>query len=154
MIFFTGVVATLAWQSYGDAVTEMISAWSPRCGWQAAQVPLLQTAPVPQPAATLQPAAAPHTASPQGATVPQSTSASPDQPSAVSLDQVTVALDQLKATSLALDSVRQIIDKLATEMTKLQANEKDISDRTAPVQPPAAAPPRKTTTSSRTLPAH
>ena len=35
MIFCIGVVATLAWQSYGDAASEMIASSSPRLGWLA-----------------------------------------------------------------------------------------------------------------------
>jgi hypothetical protein len=37
MIFCIGVVATLAWQAYGDAAREMIVMWSPQCAWQATQ---------------------------------------------------------------------------------------------------------------------
>jgi hypothetical protein len=152
MIFFTGVVATLAWQSYGDVATEVVSAWSPRCSWQVTQaLPALQAVPVTQTSTAPQSATVP-----QNAPASQSTSASPDQAAPVSPDQLTPALDQLKATSLALDSVRQVIDKLATQITKLQANEKDTADRSPPVQPPAAAPPRRAvpSTSSRALPVH
>jgi hypothetical protein len=35
MIFFIGVAATLAWQSYGGAAREMIASWSPYFGWLA-----------------------------------------------------------------------------------------------------------------------
>jgi len=76
---FTGVAATLAWQSYGGAARETIARWSPRLGWLAPPVaPVAQT---------------------------PTASASPDQ---------------LKATSLALAAVRQSVDKLATEISKLQ----------------------------------
>jgi hypothetical protein len=44
-IFCTGVAATLAWQSYGDAARETIANSSPRLGWLAPQAaPLAQTA--------------------------------------------------------------------------------------------------------------
>src|SRR5215467_14526638 len=35
MIFFIGVTATLAWQSYGGATREAIARWSPRLAWLA-----------------------------------------------------------------------------------------------------------------------
>ena len=37
LIFFIGVAATLAWQSYGGAAKETIARWSPRLGWLAPQ---------------------------------------------------------------------------------------------------------------------
>src|SRR5258708_19711947 len=40
MIFFIGVVATLAWQSYGRAAREVIASWlAPRPAPQAAPIP-------------------------------------------------------------------------------------------------------------------
>lgn len=72
IIFFIGVVATLAWQSYGGTAREAIASWSPHLAWLA-----------PAPAGT-----------------------SPER---------------FKATSLALAAVRQSVDKLATEVSKLQA---------------------------------
>src|SRR5215468_8193881 len=52
--FSVGVAATLAWQSYGDAVREMIASASPQLSWLAPQaVPVAQTAPdAIEPAAT------------------------------------------------------------------------------------------------------
>jgi hypothetical protein len=44
-IFFVGVVATLAWQSHGDAARETIAGWSPYLGWLAPAVPVAQSAP-------------------------------------------------------------------------------------------------------------
>ena len=35
MIFFIGVAATLAWQSYGATAREMIASWSRHLGWLA-----------------------------------------------------------------------------------------------------------------------
>jgi len=35
MIFFIGVTATVAWQSYGGATREAIASWSPRLAWLA-----------------------------------------------------------------------------------------------------------------------
>ena len=36
VIFFVGVVSTLAWQAYGDATIEAIARWTPHCGWRQA----------------------------------------------------------------------------------------------------------------------
>lgn len=102
-IFFIGVVATLAWQSHGDAARATIASWSPRLGWLA-------------PAAAPVAAAAPVGAFP----------------------------DRLKAASLALAAVRQSVDKLAAEITKLQAAEQRALERTsAPAPSPGGGPARK-----------
>ena len=59
IIFCTGVAATLAWQSYGDAAREMIANSSSELSWLAPQAaPLAQTAsdmPAPAPSATPSP---------------------------------------------------------------------------------------------------
>jgi hypothetical protein len=74
LIFFIGVTATLAWQSYGGPARETIATWSPRLAWLA------------QPAARA--------------------GDSPDHIAAISRD---------------LAVMRQTVDKLATDITKLQA---------------------------------
>jgi hypothetical protein len=44
--FCTGVAATSAWWSYGDAVRQMIASWYPQLGWLAPQAgPVTQNAP-------------------------------------------------------------------------------------------------------------
>lgn len=35
MIFYTGVFATLGWQSYGSSAREAMASWSPRFAWLA-----------------------------------------------------------------------------------------------------------------------
>jgi hypothetical protein len=92
MIFFIGVTATLAWQSYGDATRETITSWSPRLAWLA-------------------PPAAPAGASP----------------------------DQIVAISRDLAVVRQSVDKLAADITKLQAPQHG-TDRTPASVAPARRP--------------
>ena len=82
--FFIGVIATLAWQSYGGAARKMIAGWSPHLGWLA-------------------PAAAP------GGT----------------------SSERLKATTLALNAARQSLDKLANEISKLEAPGGDVPRRKA-----------------------
>jgi len=100
MIFFIGVVATVAWQSYGGAARLMIANSSPHFAWLAPQTsPVAQTAP-----------AAAARASP----------------------------DQLKATALALAAVRQSVDKLAAEITRLQTAEQGTPDRSSAPPPPPA----------------
>ncbi len=97
MIFFTGVAATLAWQSYGGTAREMIASWSPRLGWLA---------PPPAPAGAFP--------------------------------------DQLIAISRGLAAVRQSVDKLAADITKLQEAQQGALHRTsAPPPPPAVVPARK-----------
>jgi hypothetical protein len=97
MIFFIGVAATLAWQSYGGAAREMIAGWSPHLGWLA----------------------------------PPPARASPSP-------------EQLVATSRGLALMRQNVDKLAADITKLQAIQQGALDRTAALPPsPAVVPARK-----------
>src|SRR3984893_11268861 len=97
MIFFIGVAATLAWQSYGGAAREMIASWSPRLGWLAPPAALADASP-----------------------------------------------DQLASISRGLAVVRQSVDKLAADVTKLQATQQSALERTsAPPPSPAGAPARK-----------
>ena len=96
-IFFIGVGAALAWQSYGATAREMMASWSPHLGWLA---------PPPTPAA-----------------------ASPEQ---------------LVAMSRGLAVMRQDVDKLAADITKLQAIQQGTVERTSASPPsPAAASVRK-----------
>ena len=97
MIFFIGVAATLAWQSYGGAAREMIASWSPRLGWLAPPAALADASP-----------------------------------------------DQLASISRGLAVVRQSVDKLAADVTKLQATQQGALERTsAPPPSPAGVPARK-----------
>ncbi len=93
MIFFIGVAATLAWQSYGATAREVIASWSPHLGWLA-------------------PPPAPAPASPE----------------------------QLVAMSRGLAVMRQDVDKLAADITKLQAIQQGAVDRIS-ASPPSASPP-------------
>ena len=45
--FCTGVAAALAWQSFGDAVREIVARSSPKLVWLAPAAPVEQTAPAP-----------------------------------------------------------------------------------------------------------
>jgi hypothetical protein len=97
VIFFIGVGATLAWQSYGGAARERMASWSPHLGF---------VAPPPAPAST-----------------------SPEH---------------LVAMARGLAVMRQDVDKLAADITKLQSIQQGTLDRTSASPPlPAAVPVRK-----------
>jgi hypothetical protein len=110
MIFFIGVVTTLAWQSYSDAGREAIASW---CRLQV----------------------------PHATSVAQSAS-SPEDLVAVSPDLLkATSLDLLKATSVALAAVRESIDKLAADLTKLQTAERGAPDKASAASPQASGMP-------------
>jgi hypothetical protein len=97
VIFFIGVAATLAWQSYGATAREVMASWSPHLAWLA---------PPPAP--------------------------------------VSTSPEQVVAMSRGLASMRQDVDKLAADITKLQAIQQGTVDRTSASPPsPAVAPGRK-----------
>jgi hypothetical protein len=123
IIFCTGIAATLAWQSYGDAAREMIANSSPELGWLAPQA-----APVAQIASDM-PAPAP-------SAIP-----SPEQQQLkeMSLAFATVrqSVDQLAA------SQQQMADGIA----KLTADQQQLLHKiSAPPPRPAPAPARKPVT--------
>ena len=120
IIFGVGVAATLGWQSYGDAVRELIANASPQLGWLA-----------PQAGAVTQ--AAPSTV---GATAPAMPGPDLQQLATVSLDLAAMrqSLDQLAARQ------QQVADAIG----RLQAAEQDILNKIAAPSPqPAAAAARK-----------
>ena len=104
IIFCIGVVATLAWQSYGDAAREMIAKSSPQFSWLAPQAAAAQTPPAVQTPPNMVASAAP----------------SPD-------------LQQLKAVSLGIAAMRQSVDQLQNQMTneiaKLRAAQQEVLDK-------------------------
>jgi len=97
MIFFMGVVATLAWQSYGRAAREVIARWlAPR--------PVAQAAPI---------------------------------------SFTDASSDDLLAMSRSLAALRDGVDKLAADITKLQATKQDTPDRAAHLPSAADVPVQK-----------
>lgn len=78
MFLFIGVMATLAWQSYGGAAREAIASWSPHLAWLAPPA------------------------------------------------------DQVVAISRDLTVVRQSVDKLAADLSKLQASQQVPVRRPSP----------------------
>ena len=159
IVFCAGVVANLAWQSYGGAARTTIASTSSRLGWLA---------PPAAPAEEGVPAAVP--------------SSDQEALKAISLDltgvrqhldeiatQLTVGQEQmarditsmlesdqegLKAISFDITGVRQHLDEIATQLTadqeqmtrditrRLEAAEKDVLDKIGSALPPrpAAAP--------------
>ena len=126
--FCAGVAATLAWQSYGGTVREMIASSFPQLSWLA------------PPAAPV--AEAPGLAPPVAPVAEASAAISPDQ-------------EELKAISAHLADVQQRVDEIAAQLAagqeqvtrdinKLQEVEQDILDKiSAPPPRPVAAPVRK-----------
>jgi hypothetical protein len=95
VVFFIGVAATLAWQSYGATAREVMASWSPHLSFLA---------PPPAPAST--------------------------------------STEQLVAMSRGLAVMRQDVDRLAANITKLQAIQQGAVDKTA-ATPPSPATVRK-----------
>ena len=111
--FYTGVAATLAWWSYGDATRQMIANSSPQLGWLA-----------PPRAATVQEAPAP--IAPAGSASPR-----PDR------RQLDAMLDDLHAMRLSLDRIAagqelitRSIDEIATRIAAGQEQMTRSTDQT------------------------
>jgi hypothetical protein len=115
--FCVGVTATLAWQSYGDTVREMIANSYPQLGWLAPQAAVAQTAPT---------------------TIAMATP-SPDR------QELRVMSFDLAALRQRVDEIAAGQDRIARDITtKLQAAEQDILDKiSVPPPQPAATPARK-----------
>jgi hypothetical protein len=110
MIFFIGVVATLAWQSYGRVAREVTASWlAPRPVAQVARAPFADA-----------------------------------------------SSDDLLAMSQSLAALRDGVDRLATDIAKLQAARQGTSDGASahmpspgevpvqkPVLPPSRGPPMR-----------
>jgi hypothetical protein len=110
--FCVGIAATLAWQSYGDAVREITAKQYPQLAWLAPRAPVASPAPV----------------------VPPIASADPAEIRAISLGLAAVrqSVDQLTAGQ----------DQINRDMTtKLQAAKQEILDRMTMLSPQPAAPP-------------
>jgi hypothetical protein len=128
LVFFVGVVTTLAWQSYSDAGRHAIA------GWCRSIAP--ETAPVAQNVSSL-----PVAQNVSSLPVAQNVSPSSEDRVPVSPDQLKAMSDLLKAALAA--AVRESVDKLAEEITKLQTVDRGTPDRAslATGMPPASRPP-------------
>ena len=122
-VFCFGIVATLAWQSYGDAARAMIASSYPQLGWLA-----------PQSAAQTAPAMI----------VPTITSPDPEELKTISLS--------LAAMRQRVDELAASQDQITRDInTKLQVAKQEILDKisapspqlaTAPAHKPALPAPR------------
>jgi hypothetical protein len=120
IIFCTGVAATLAWQSYGDAAREMIANSYPQLSWLAPQAaPLAQTAsdtPAPAPSAT-------------------------PSPELKQLKEMSLAFATMRQS---VDQLAASQQQMADGIAKLTADQQQLLQKiSAPPPRPAAAPARK-----------
>jgi hypothetical protein len=134
IIFWTGVAATLAWQSYGDAMREMVASSYPQLGWLALQAQTRVETP-------------PDLITPTASATPYSELIAPTTPATPSPDS-----EQLKTMSLGLAAVQELAAQLvaaqegmASAIAKLQVGQQDIVDKVSstPPPPPATAPARR-----------
>ena len=129
--FCSGIAATLAWQSYGDAAREMIANSYPQLGWLAPQPP-----PTAQNAPDVIALAAPAAPSPDQ-----------QQLNAMSLDAVRQSIDRIAASqeqiARSVDRLTAGQEQMTREITKLQAVEQYVLYKNSEHSPrPALAPAR------------
>ena len=120
MTFCSGVAATLAWQSYGDAAREMIASASPQLGWLAPQAaPVARTGP-------------------DGIAPTAPATPSPDQ------QQLNAMSLSLAAVQQSVDQLAASQEQMTRDITKLQTATQGILDKiSAPPPRPAGATARK-----------
>ncbi len=156
---FIGVGATLAWQSYGEIAKQMIAGWAPQLSWPLSLPSQLGWSP-----------SLPATNSPSNpefvaeqASIPAFQASVPDTPEAAPVaatvpDTIAAAapavaspdLQQLKALTRDFASLQQSVDKLAAgqermarDIARLQAAEKEIRHKISVLSPQPAAASRK-----------
>jgi hypothetical protein len=151
--FCTGVAATLAWQSRGDAARKAIASAVPRLGWLAPQAsPVTQSTPdIVAPAATAAPAPSPDqqqlTAMPLDLdAVRQSVDrvAAGQEQMTRSVERIAAGQEQMARTVGQLTAGQE---QLTREITKLQAIEQYIlyKNSESPAPKPVPRPPQRTT---------
>src|SRR6516225_1196245 len=119
ILFCTGVAATLAWQSYGDATREMIASSYPQLGWLAPETVGVETTPeITSPIA------------------PATTSDS---------QEIKAILMSMGAVRQSVDQLAARQQQMANAIATLKATEQNILRKinSAPSARPAAAPARK-----------
>jgi hypothetical protein len=129
IVFFIGVTATLAWQSYGGAAREIIANLYPQPGWFGPQDAVAQT--VPDTIELAVPAAP-----------------SPDRPkfnaTSFDLDVVGQSIEQIaRSQGQMTRSVEQLAigqEQVMREITKLQAIEQYVLERISTSAPRPVAP--------------
>ena len=118
IIFSMGVATTLAWQSYGNEIREMIANSIPQLGWLAPQAALAKTASETAPTASA-------TASPERQEL---------EVISISLAAMQQSIDQLTAQFVASQQ------QMASDIAKLK---QDILAKVSATPRPVAAPARK-----------
>jgi hypothetical protein len=119
--FCTGVAATSAWWSYGDAVRQMIASWYPQLGWLAPQA-----GPVTQNAQDIITFAAP-------ATPPFD-----QQLNAMSLD-LTAVRQSIDRIAAGQEQITRSIDQIAPSIATAQEQMTPNSDQNIAQSPPTKA---------------
>jgi hypothetical protein len=141
-----GVVATLAWQSYGGAARQMIASSAPQLGWllpqPAMNPPSGPEIAVEQPSPAAVAASAPQAASAQaGAVAPTASETAaapaPTAPTPDSQQLATMAHD-LAALRQSVEQLTAGQEQMAHDIAKLQTAGQEIRRRVS-VLPPAAA---------------
>ena len=141
--FAVGVGATLAWQSYSDAGREAAARWcvsiAPQ-GVPAIPVPAPESRKVASPPRPHEASAAPGVQAPEPGVAP-----APEDRNA---DPLRSASELLKSSSQALAEVRDSMDRLTSELARLQpTGDRGAPDRSASAvvsgQPPASKPPSR-----------
>jgi hypothetical protein len=152
IIFWTGVAATLAWQSYGDGIRETVAGSYLQLGWLAPEAVIrVETLPGSViPAAD--PIVSPDLITPTGSASPSPDSVAPATPATSSAAAISSPdFEQLKTMSVALAAVQELgaelvatQQRMASDIAKLQAGQQDILEKISTPSPqPAVAPARK-----------
>lgn len=147
-----GILGTLAWQSYGEAIKGIVATKAPELGWSPetkqtiaswiGQLGWSKPSAAPEQTAVRSPA--PEAATPVAQATPGASA--PSAPATPSFDpeqlqQITGSLTALQQTVGQLAAGQ---DQMAQEITKLQAANLEILQRIpAPLPPPTAAAARK-----------
>jgi hypothetical protein len=142
LIFFVGVVSTLAWQAYSDAGREAVAGWCLSIAPRAA--PITQNI---SPSPDLRNVSSPPVSQDVSSSpVAQNVSSSSEERIPIPPDPLKATSDLLKSTSQALAAIRESFDKLAAELTKLQTADRGTPPDRASVAsglPPASKPPSR-----------
>ena len=144
-----GVVATLAWQSYGAATKQIIATRAPELGWSPETKQMIAS--WMQQLGWTKPLASPEMETPQATPVAQTAPAAvaPSAPVAPSIDP-----EEVHQIALDLAALRQTVeqlaagqDQMAREIDRLQTADQEILEKIPKPPPPRpiAAPARKPT---------
>jgi hypothetical protein len=149
-----GVVATLAWQSYGETTKQIVAMRAPQLGWspdaQRKIVTFMDELGWAKPPAASNSARGPAEGASQATSIAQTTPEMvvPKAPGIPSLE-----LEQIQVIAKGLITLQQTVDTLAThqdqmahEIDRLQAANQEILDKVSAPSPQAATatPPRRT----------